>query len=98
MLGFVEDLVVEDDPDMSWHDYFRLAKSSNDSRMRVLYNLSATVRRELGKRVIEAGGNAVLGYSSHFDVEGASGIVARAHGTACRLLKVEMREIADNSV
>jgi hypothetical protein len=46
------------------------------------------VRRELGKKVIEAGGNAVLGYSSHFDVEGTSGIVARAYGTACRILKV----------
>lgn len=33
-------------------------------------------------------GNAVLGYSSHFDIEGASGLVVRAYGTACRLLKV----------
>jgi hypothetical protein len=39
--------------------------------------------------VIEAGGNAVLGYMSQFDVEGDSGIVARAYGTACRILKVQ---------
>jgi hypothetical protein len=39
-------------------------------------------------KVIEAGGNAVLGYSSHFDAEGDSGIVVRAYGTACILLKV----------
>lgn len=74
--GFVEDLVVEDDPKSSWQDYFRKAnKSSNDSRLKVLYNLSAEVRRELGKKVIEAGGNAVLAYSVQFDIEGASGIV-----------------------
>ena len=69
-------MVVEDDPESSWQDYFRKAnKSSNDSRLKVLYNLSAEVRRELGKKVIEAGGNAVLAYSVQFDIEGASGIV-----------------------
>ena len=68
--------MVEDDPESSWQDYFRKAnKQSNDSRLKVLYNLSAEVRRELGKKVIEAGGNAVLAYSVHFDIEGASGIV-----------------------
>ena len=90
ILGWVVDLVVEDDPESSWQDYFRKAanKSSNDSRLRVLYNLSAEVRRELGKKVIDMGGNAVLGFQTHFDLEGASGLVVRAYGTACRLLKV----------
>jgi hypothetical protein len=87
VLDFVVDLVVEDDPESSWQDYFRNAiKSSNDSRLKILYNLSAEVRREVGKKVLECGGNAVLGYSAHFDIE--SGLVARAYGTACRLLKV----------
>lgn len=75
---------------------------THHDRMRVLYRLSATVRKEVGKKVflhalrkthapqvIEAGGNAVLGYMSQFDVEGDSGIVARAYGTACRILKVQ---------
>jgi hypothetical protein len=89
IIGFVEDLVVEDDPESSWQDYFRSAnKASNDNRLKVLCNLSAEVRRELGRKVMEAGGNAVLAFSVHFDIEGASGIVARANGTACRLLKV----------
>ena len=34
------------------------------------------------------GGNAVLGFKIRFDLEGASGLVARAYGTACRLLKL----------
>jgi hypothetical protein len=87
VIGFVVDLVVEDDPESSWQDYFRTNnKSSNDNRLKILYNLSAEVRREVGKKVLELGGNAVIGYSSHFDIE--SGLVARAYGTACRLLKV----------
>lgn len=55
-------------------------------------------------KVIEAGGNAVLGYMSHFDVEGTSGIVARAYGTACRILKVSelsciyMKRCASDSI
>jgi hypothetical protein len=91
VIGFVVDLVVEDDdPESSWQDYFRANnKSSNDNRLKILHNLSAEVRREVGKKVLELGGNAVIGYSSHFDIE--SGLVARAYGTACRLLKVDDR-------
>ena len=32
VLGFVADLVVEEDPELSWQDYFRMAKTPNDSR------------------------------------------------------------------
>jgi hypothetical protein len=90
-IGLVVDLVVEEDPEESWQDYFRNAMKSsnlNDSRLKLLYNLSAMVQREVGKKVLEAGGNAVLGYRAQFDMEGASGLVARGYGTACRLLKV----------
>ena len=90
VLGLVVDLVVDDDLESSWQDYFRKAnKSTNESRLKALYNLSAEVRREIGKKVLELGGNAVLGYLSHFDmIGGSSGLVVRAYGTACRLLKV----------
>lgn len=56
VLGFVADLVVEHDPESSWQEYFRKSgKSANDFRLKVLYNMSAEVRRELGKKVLEAG-------------------------------------------
>jgi C2 domain len=62
VLGFVTDLVVEDDPESSWQDFFRKNnKTSNDQRLKLLYNLSAIVRCEIGKKVIEMGGNSVLG-------------------------------------
>ena len=37
----------------------------------------------MGEQVLELGCNAVLAYQQDFDVEGDSGIVARAYGTAC---------------
>jgi hypothetical protein len=38
------DLVVDDDLESSWQDYFRKDnKTVNDSRLRILYNLSAEV-------------------------------------------------------
>ena len=59
VIGFVVDLVVDDDPESSWQDYFRKSgqanKSSNDSRQKVLYGLSAEVRREVGKKVLDLG-------------------------------------------
>jgi hypothetical protein len=42
----------------------------------------------LGKKVLEMGGNAVLGYHQQFDLEGESGIVARGYGTCCLLKRV----------
>ena len=36
------------------------------------------MRRQLGKKVLECGGNAVLAYHQQLDVEGDSGIVARS--------------------
>ena len=52
IIGFVEDLVVEDDADSSWQEFFRKGnKTSNDQRLKILHNLSAEVRRELGKTV-----------------------------------------------
>lgn len=95
ILGFVDDLVVEDDPESRWQDYFKKA-SANESRLKLLYNLASEVRREVGKKALEAGGNAVLGYTFHFDVEGSSGLVVRACGTICRLLEVGNTETICN--
>eukprot|EP00947_MAST-08B_sp_MAST-8B-sp1_P005639 g5639.t1 len=83
ILGFVEELEVDDDPEFEWSDNFRTARKSNESRQLLFYRLSCNLRRQLGKKVLDLGGNAILGYQQHFDVEGDSGIVARGIGTAC---------------
>uniref|UniRef100_A0AAV1UQN5 C2 domain-containing protein n=1 Tax=Peronospora matthiolae TaxID=2874970 RepID=A0AAV1UQN5_9STRA len=83
MLGFVEELVVHADPEYSWSDNFRTSRRSNEHRQLLLYKLSSQVATLVGKKALELGGNAVLAYKQFFDVEGDSGLVARACGTAC---------------
>jgi len=88
LLGFVEELIVEDDPEYHWNS-FRYSRSTNEQRQNLLYHISGKLRRKIGITVQEIGGNAVLGYRQHFDFEGegGGGIVARAYGTACLLHK-----------
>ncbi|EGC37159.1 hypothetical protein DICPUDRAFT_30730 [Dictyostelium purpureum] len=86
--SFVEELIVENDPEYHWTDTFRASRLSNFERQFLLYTLSGKLRRQMGKKVVDMGGNAVLGYKQHFDLEGDSGIVARGYGTAVTLRKV----------
>ena len=51
MVGLVDELVVDNDPEYQWMDNFRQARTSNESRQSLLYKLDATVRRQLGKKV-----------------------------------------------
>ncbi|KAF1323858.1 putative ca2-dependent phospholipid-binding protein, partial [Globisporangium splendens] len=88
MLGFVEELVVHADPEYSWSDNFRTSRKSNEHRQLLLYKLSSQVVTLVGKKALELGGNAVLAYKQFFDVEGDSGLVARACGTACYITPV----------
>ena len=92
ILGFVEDLIVEDDPEFEFEDRFRSSQKSNEKRQKQLYNLSYStllclhrrmqLRRHIGKQSQKRGANAVFGYQQFFDMEGDSGIVGRAYGTA----------------
>ncbi|OWZ09454.1 hypothetical protein PHMEG_00017840 [Phytophthora megakarya] len=92
MLGFVEELVVHADPEYSWSDNFRTSRRSNEHRQLLLYKLSSQVVTLVGKKALELGGNAVLAYKQFFDVEGDSGLVARACGTACYITPVGKNE------
>ncbi|KAJ3249125.1 hypothetical protein HDU78_007087 [Chytriomyces hyalinus] len=83
VLGFVSIIEREDDPEYHWADNFRTPRTSNDARMRIMYRLSGQLRRQLGKKVLELNGNAVLGYKQSFDFETEQKtITARAIGTA----------------
>nr|KAJ3418010.1 hypothetical protein HK105_000483 [Polyrhizophydium stewartii] len=85
--GFVNALDHEDDPEYHWSDNFRTPRKSNEARTRVMFRLSGHIRRQLGKKVLELGGNAVLGFKQHFDLEGETRtITARAIGTAVRIV------------
>lgn len=54
--------------------------------MRARY--AGELQRKIGLKVLEMGGNAVVGYLQCFDLEGESGLVVRAIGTACTLDKI----------
>ncbi|KAJ3075681.1 hypothetical protein HDU98_007238 [Podochytrium sp. JEL0797] len=88
--GFVNTLERDDDPEFHWADNFRTPRTSNDARMRIMYRLSGQLRRQLGKKVLDLGGNAILGYKQCFDFETEQKtITARAIGTAVTLATPE---------
>ena len=96
VFGFVEELVVADDPEFEWSDNFNQARASHETRQTLMYLLDAKVRRRMCKKVLEMGGNAVLGYYQNFDMEGDSGLVARTYGTCVLIEKKEIVDIASS--
>ncbi|XP_047241734.1 C2 domain-containing protein 5 isoform X18 [Girardinichthys multiradiatus] len=86
--GFVEELVVNEDPEYQWIDRIRTPRASNEARQRLISLMSGELQRKIGLKVLEMGGNAVIGYLQCFDLEGESGLVVRAIGTACTLEKI----------
>lgn len=91
VFGFVEELVVSEDPEFEFTGNFRMARQSHERRQTLMYLLDASVRRRMCKKVLEMGGNAVLGYYQSFDMEGDSGIVARVFGTCVLVEKRDRR-------
>ncbi|XP_055029855.2 C2 domain-containing protein 5 isoform X10 [Misgurnus anguillicaudatus] len=86
--GFVEELVVNEDPEYQWIDRIRTPRASNEARQRLIFLMSGELQRKIGLKVLEMGGNTVVGYLQCFDLEGETGLVVRAIGTACTLEKI----------
>uniref|UniRef100_A0A3Q3S2K4 C2 domain-containing protein 5 n=1 Tax=Mastacembelus armatus TaxID=205130 RepID=A0A3Q3S2K4_9TELE len=95
--GFVEELVVNEDPEYQWIDRIRTPRASNEARQRLISLMSGELQRKIGLKVLEMGGNAVVGYLQCFDLEGESGLVVRAIGTACTLDKLSSGTPASNA-
>ncbi|VDL92706.1 unnamed protein product [Schistocephalus solidus] len=87
LIGFVQELVMNDDPEHQWIEKIRSSRASNEARQRLFFQLSGELQRKLSRKVLNLGGNAVIGYRLHFDLEGETGVVARAIGTAVYLQK-----------
>lgn len=85
--GFVEELIVDDDPEYQWIDKIRTPRASNEARQTLFFKLSGELQRKIGVKALGLGANAVIGYKQCFDLEGESGIVARGIGTAVTLVK-----------
>lgn len=82
--GFVEELIVRGDTEFQWMNMVRASQTSNDARQLLLYELAGKLRRQIGRKVLAMGGNAVLGYQQNLDLEDddSAAIVARGYGTA----------------
>jgi hypothetical protein len=46
------------------------------------------LRRKIGRKALDTGGNAIIGYTQSFDLEGESGIVVRGIGTSATVVNV----------
>ncbi|KAM9854276.1 C2 domain-containing protein 5 [Aulostomus maculatus] len=95
--GFVEELVVNEDPEYQWIDRIRTPRASNEARQRLISLMSGELQRKIGLKVLEMGGNAVVGYLQCFDLEGESGLVVRAIGTACTLDKLSSGSVPNTN-
>ena len=85
--GFVEELVINDDPEYQWIDKIRTPRTSNETRQKLFSKLSGEVQRRIGLKVLDMEANSVLGYLQNFDLEGEHGIVVRGIGTAAYIYK-----------
>ena len=61
IFGFVEELVVEDDPEYQWIEKIRTPRASNEARQCMFYKMSGELQRKIGLKAIEMGGNAIIG-------------------------------------
>lgn len=57
----MEELVVNDDPEYQWIDKIRTPRASNEARQTLFSKLSGELQRRIGLKVLEQGGNAVIG-------------------------------------
>ncbi|CAH8496962.1 unnamed protein product [Schistosoma guineensis] len=87
LIGFIQELVMNDDPEHQWIEKIRTSRASNEARQRLFSRLSGELQRKMGLKVLNLGGNSLIGYQLHFDLEGETGVVVRGIGTAVRLKK-----------
>lgn len=91
-------LITDVDPDYQWVDSFRTSRSSNEASQRMLQQLSCRLRREMGRKALEMGGNVVLAFKESFDVEEYTRtITVRGIGTAAFVFDLEDEEPALHS-
>jgi hypothetical protein len=88
--SFVEELLVEHDPEYHWSERFRASRTSNEARQILFNQLTNKIRRSVGSKAVAMGANAVLGYRHVLDLEQRSGVIARASGTACSIVKCQV--------
>ena len=66
--GFVEELVINDDPEYKLIDKIRAPRTSNEARQKLFSQLSGELQRRIGLKVLDLNANCVIGYIQYFDL------------------------------
>lgn len=83
IVGLVDMVITEVDPDYHWSDSFRTSRSSNEASQRILNEMTCRLRRQMGRKALEMGGNSILSFHQWIDIEPyAQTITIRGLGTA----------------
>ncbi|CAD2096880.1 conserved Plasmodium protein, unknown function [Plasmodium vinckei petteri] len=87
IIGFAHELKIVNDPEYDWKDFIRSSRNSNEARCDVIQNSFMEVRKYVGKKAKILGGNAILGYREHLNLEGSTTnkICIRIIGTVVKL-------------
>ncbi|XP_055328766.1 C2 domain-containing protein 5-like isoform X2 [Paramacrobiotus metropolitanus] len=87
IIGLVDHSLVAEDPEHQWLDKIRTPRSTNEARQLLFMKMSGELRRKLGNKVADMGGNAVIALRQRIDL-GHVGVIIRAIGTAAIVEKL----------
>ncbi|SBT31779.1 conserved Plasmodium protein, unknown function [Plasmodium ovale wallikeri] len=87
IIDFAHELKIVNDPEYDWKDLIRSNRNSNEARCDVIQNSFMQARKTIGKKAKLLGGNAILGYQEHLNLEGGTTnkICVRIIGTVVKL-------------
>ncbi|SCO65673.1 conserved Plasmodium protein, unknown function [Plasmodium vivax] len=87
IISFAHELKIVNDPEYDWKDLIRSNRNSNEARCDVIQNSFMQTRKIIGKKAKLLGGNAILGYQEHLNLEGGTTnkICIRIIGTVVKL-------------
>ncbi|KAI4840453.1 hypothetical protein MKS88_001178 [Plasmodium brasilianum] len=72
IINFAHELKIVNDPEYDWKDLIRSNRNSNEARCDVIQNAFMQTRKIIGKKAKLLGGNAILGYQEHLNLEGST--------------------------
>ncbi|EUD66830.1 hypothetical protein C922_02815 [Plasmodium inui San Antonio 1] len=87
IINFAHELKIVNDPEYDWKDLIRSNRNSNEARCDVIQNSFMQTRKIIGKKAKLLGGNAIIGYQEHLNLEGGTTnkICIRVIGTVVKL-------------
>ncbi|CAI5455566.1 unnamed protein product [Caenorhabditis angaria] len=88
LIGLVDNIRCEKDPDYEWLDKIRTPRRTNDARQSAIRSTLRDAIIGLAQKTAKLGGNVILGFSEFVDMEGSTSdlLTCRVFGTAVKLI------------